>query len=68
MKVKTVFLWLAKDIPVARATIEVPGLGDAEIEHALSQRLCEEICTEAIAALRIKLGQVLVTREVSPDE
>lgn len=46
---------------VAKAELEVPGLGVVKINHALSKRLMTEIECEVEGALRLKLGQVLDT-------
>ena len=48
---------------MSRATIDVPGLGDVQFDSALSNRVCEEIFAESITALRVKLGQIVVTDE-----
>lgn len=59
--VKTVFLFLNRKQPAARATIDVPGLGEVAIESALSDELHARVLAESLAALRQKLGQVLTS-------
>lgn len=59
MKVKTVFLFLDREKPMARATIAVPGLGEVQIDSALSDEMLVRVMAESIAALRVKLGHVL---------
>ena len=62
MKVSRVFISFetkdAGDI-YALAHVIVPGLGDVEIRHALSVELCDQIAAQSVAALRVKLGQVI---------
>jgi len=48
MKVKTVFLFFNRDVPTARATVDVPGLGEVQIDSALSVETHDRV----IAALR----------------
>lgn len=59
MKVKTVFLFLNRDVPMARATIDVPGLGEVQIDSALSNETHAQVLAESLAALRVKLGQTI---------
>lgn len=60
MKTKSVYIWLSRDgTTTAKATIEVPGLGNVEIEQALSDDLRNRIVEESQSALRVKLGQVV---------
>lgn len=59
--VKTVFLFLNRAQPAARATIDVPGLGEVASESALSDELHARVLAESLAALRQKLGQVLTS-------
>ena len=67
MKVKTVFVFMDhKKERMAHATLEVPGLGEIKVEHALSTRLCEEIVAEAIVATRSMLGQVQLVEATKP--
>ena len=66
MKTKSVYIWLRQDgTTTAKATIEVPGLGDVEIEQALSDDLRNIIAEEAQTALRVKLGQVVTANAES---
>ena len=60
MKIENVYMYYKDGVLTAMATITVPGIGEVKITHALSTELCENISSEVIAALRIKLGQVLV--------
>lgn len=60
MKVKTVFLFFNRDVPTARATVDVPGLGEVQIDSALSVETHDRV----IAALRVKLGQVVLQEDV----
>jgi hypothetical protein len=65
MELKTAFIHRNRDGGlIAKAAIDVPGLGEVNIEHALSEEVCMRIRDEAIAALRLKLGQMLVTNDV----
>lgn len=68
VKVKSVYCHLDhfKGIPQAHATIDVPGLGEVKIEHALTEATIQIIMAESIAALKISLGQVLVASEPEP--
>ena len=64
MKIKSVFVHIkdegkATEHLSARATITVPGLGEVATENALSGELTERIAAECLAALRLKLGQVI---------
>lgn len=43
----------------AHATLNVQGVGEVKIQMALSAELCQRIEEEAIAALRVRLGQSL---------
>lgn len=63
MKVKTVFLFLDREKPMARATIFIPGLGEVQIDSALSDETHQRVIAESQAALRIKLGQVVQQTE-----
>lgn len=49
----------------ATAKIEVPGLGVVKIDNALSQETLARIEAEAVAALRVKLGQTLSGESVA---
>lgn len=61
MKVKTIFLHMDhQGEPQARATLIVPGLGEVQIQHAISDTLMERLVAEAITALKTKLGQTLM--------
>jgi len=65
MKTKSVYIWVKHNgVTDSKATITVPGLGDVEIEHALSDALASAIIAETITALRVKLGQVVTTDDV----
>ena len=60
MKTKSVYIWLRDNgKSSSKAKIDVPGLGEVEIEQALSEELRERIVAESITALRVKLGQVV---------
>lgn len=60
MKTKNVFIWVNDDGTTnAKAKIEVPGLGEVQIEQALSDELRGRIINETMAALRVKLGKVV---------
>lgn len=61
MEVKTVFLFFNRDVPMARATVVVPGLGEVQIDSALSVETHDRVVAESIAALRLKLGQVVLS-------
>lgn len=62
MELENVFLHKSGDGGLkARATINVPGIGEIKIEHAMSDELCANIRDEVIAALRVRLGQTIVT-------
>lgn len=63
MKVKSVFLFLNRDVPTSQATVEVPGLGEVKIDHALSDETHARVIAESLAALRMKLGQTVVTTD-----
>jgi hypothetical protein len=68
MKTKSVYIWVRQNGTInSKATITVPGLGEVDIEHALSDALSSAIIAETIAALRVKLGQVISTDAV-PNE
>lgn len=58
MKLKNAFIHRnGKEVLTANADIMVDGLGEVKIELALSDDLIRRIEEEAIAALRIRLGQ-----------
>jgi len=62
MKVLSVFIYPQGDMPyAAQATIEVDGLGEVKIKHALSAELIAMVNEQAIIALRKALGQVIET-------
>lgn len=64
MEIENVFLHRAsKGAMKAKATINVPGIGEIKIEHAMSEELCVNIRKEVIAALRVRLGQTITTNE-----
>lgn len=66
MRVKMIFIHLKPDgSSSADATIDVPGLGEAKIEHSLTLETIERVKAEALAALKLKLGQTLL--ETAPD-
>ncbi len=44
----------------------MPGLGDVEIENALTDELRERIMAESLTALRVKLGLVIVAKIATP--
>ena len=64
MKVKSVFLFFNRDVPTARATVDVPGLGEVQIDSALSVETHDRVIAESLAALRMKLGQVVLQEDV----
>ena len=65
MQIENVFLHKGPDGGLqAKATISVPGIGEIKIEHAMSDELCANIKEEVIAALRVRLGQTIVTPNV----
>ena len=64
MKLKNAFLstWgenTEKEHLKAIATISVDGLGEVQIQNALSDELMERVQAECFAALKIKIGQVI---------
>lgn len=60
MKVECLHIWRREDKPwQVNATIQVDGLGEVKISHALSEELCNRVEQEALSALRIKFGQTL---------
>ncbi len=67
MTTKNVFIWIKPDgKSYSKATIAVPGLGDVEIENALTDELRERIMAESLTALRVKLGHVVVAKIAPP--
>lgn len=66
MKVKHVFVFFNREIPQAKATLDVTGIGEVQIDHALSVDLCERICAESVASLRLRLGQTLTDVPPAP--
>ncbi len=67
MTTKNVFIWIKPDgKSYSKATIAVPGLGDVEIENALTDELRERIMAESLTALRVKLGHVIVAKIATP--
>lgn len=44
---------------IADATLEVDGLGEVRLQHAISDELIERIKAESVVALQIKIGQVV---------
>lgn len=58
MNVKSVHIFYAPphSIPSSSASIDVPGIGEIQIQNAISNELRESIAKEAIIALRRKMG------------
>lgn len=50
------------------AKISVPGLGDVQIESALSAETCNRVEAEVLAALRVKLKMPLLLAAVQESE
>lgn len=60
MKLKSCYIYqFNEDGLKSHSVIEVPGLGEVKVECSLSDELKERIVGESIAALRIKLGQIV---------
>ena len=67
MKVKTVFVHMTFSAGIeAHATIDVPGLGEVKIIHALPTELCYQIFAASEASLRLKLGQTIKEDPTNP--
>lgn len=61
MKFLSAHLWPRDSGAIqANAIVEVPGIGEVQFHCALSEELCNRVREEAIAALRLRLGQTLV--------
>lgn len=59
MKVNRIHIsWGESDI-YARATVDVPGLGEVEIVPSFSDVLLEQIKAEVMVSMKMKLGHVI---------
>lgn len=60
MKLKNCYIYqFNEDGLKSHSVIEVPRLGEVKVECSLSDELKERIVGESIAALRVKLGQIV---------